>query len=154
MIKNIHKYLINKKKTISTCESITGGALSSKLMSLAGSSAFFKGSVVVYNDEIKSKILGIDYSRIKKFSAVSEQISNEMAISAQKIFDSDYCIATTGNAGPNNNDEISKIGQIYVTLITPKKIITQGFVFSNDRNKNIEKTVDFAIDLLYKNLSK
>ena len=153
MISDIHKFLVQNNKTISTCESITGGAISSKLTSKPGSSIFFKGSVVVYNDEVKSKILGIDLKKIKKLSAVSQQISLEMALSAKNIFDSDYCIATTGNAGPSNYDEISKTGQVYITVITPEKIITEEYTLSGVRSKNIEKTVNFAIDLLYKNLS-
>lgn len=152
MISDIHKFLIDNKKTISTCESITAGAISSRLITEAGSSRFFKGSIVVYNDDVKSKILGIDINKIRSLSAVSKEISHEMALSAKKIFNSDYCISTTGNAGPNNYDEISQTGQVYVTVITPEKTITQDFKLSNNRLKNIENTVDFAISLLYKNL--
>jgi len=152
MISDIHKFLIDNKKTISTCESITAGAISSRLITEAGSSRFFKGSIVVYNDDVKSKILGIDINKIRRLSAVSKEISHEMALSAKKIFNSDYCISTTGNAGPNNYDEISQTGQVYVTVITPEKAITQEFKLSNNRSKNIEKTVDFAVSLLYKNL--
>ena len=152
MISDIHKFLIDNKKTISTCESITAGAISSRLITEPGSSKFFKGSIVVYNDDVKSKILGIDINKIRKLSAVSKEISHEMALSAKKFFNSDYCISATGNAGPNNYDEISQTGQVYVTVITPEKTITQDFKLSNNRLKNIENTVDFAISLLYKNL--
>ncbi len=152
MIAEIHKFLTENNKTISTCESITAGAISSKLIQYPGSSIFFKGSLVVYNDEVKSKILNIDLNKIKKLSAVSKEISNEMALSAKKIFNSDYCISVTGNAGPKNYDEISKTGKVYITLITPKKIITEDFYLIDKRSKNIEKTVDYAINLLYKNL--
>ena len=55
MISDIHKFLIDNKKTISTCESITAGAISSRLITQSGSSRFFKGSIVVYNDDVKSK---------------------------------------------------------------------------------------------------
>lgn len=152
MIEEIRDFLINNKKTISTCESITGGAISSKLISKAGSSNFFLGSIVVYNDEVKSKILNIDLNKIKKLSAVSEEISIEMAKSAKKIFKSDYCISATGNAGPKNYDEISKTGQVYITIVTPNKIISQEFSFEDGRSKNIKNTVSFALNLLYENL--
>jgi len=84
MINEIQHFLIENNKTLSVCESITGGALSSKLISKAGSSNFFQGSVVVYNDEIKSKILGIDINKIKEISAVSEWTAYEMAKSTKK----------------------------------------------------------------------
>ena len=152
MIEEIRDFLINNKKTISTCESITGGAISSKLTSKAGSSNFFLGSIVVYNDEVKSKILNIDLNKIKKLSAVSEEISIEMAKSAKKIFKSDYCISTTGNAGPQNYDEISKTGQVYITILTPNKTISEEFYLEEDRSKNIKNTVSIALKLLYENL--
>ena len=73
MISDIYKFLIDNKKTISTCESITAGAISSRLITESGSSRFFKGSIVVYNDDVKSKILGIDINKIRKLSAVSKE---------------------------------------------------------------------------------
>ena len=154
MISDIHKFLIDNKKTISTCESITAGAISSSLITKSGSSRFFKGSIVVYNDDVKSKILGIDINKIKELSAVSDKISYEMAKSTKNIFNSDYVISTTGNAGPENYDEISKTGQVFITLITPIKSITKEYSLDADRLENIKKTVDFAINLLYKNLIK
>ena len=153
MINEIQHFLIENNKTLSVCESITGGALSSKLISKAGSSNFFQGSVVVYNDEIKSKILGIDINKIKEVSAVSEWTAYEMAKSTKKIFSSDYVISTTGNAGPEKYDEISKTGQVFITLITPNKSITKEYFLDGDRLQNIKKTVDFSINLLHKNLS-
>ena len=153
MIKTIFDLLNSKKLTISVAESITGGALSSKLISKAGSSNFFQGSLVVYNDEIKSKILGIDINTIKEVSAVSEWTAYEMAKSTKKIFSSDYVISTTGNAGPEKYDEISKTGQVFITLITPNKSITKEYFLDGDRLENIKKTVDFSINLLHKNLS-
>ena len=63
-----------------------------------------------------------------------------------------YCISTTGNAGPQNYDEISKTGQVYITIVTPNKIISQEFSLEEGRSKNIKNTVSFALNLLYKNL--
>ena len=143
MINEIQHFLIENNKTLSVCESITK----------AGSSNFFQGSLVVYNDEIKSKILGIDINKIKEVSAVSEWTAYEMAKSTKKIFSSDYVISTTGNAGPEKYDEISKTGQVFITLITPNKSITKEYFLDGDRLENIKKTVDFSINLLHKNLS-
>tara|TARA_B100000989_G_C19309444_1_gene371902 strand:- start:42 stop:506 length:465 start_codon:yes stop_codon:yes gene_type:complete len=153
MINKIQHFLIENNKTLSVCESITGGALSSKLISKSGASNFFQGSLVLYNDEIKSKILGIDINKIKELSAVSETVAHEMAKSTKKIFNSDYVISTTGNAGPKKYDEISKTGQVFITLITPIKSITKEYSLDGERLENIKKTVDFAINLLHKNLS-
>ena len=73
--------------------------------------------------------------------------------STKKIFSSDYVISTTGNAVPEKYDEISKTGQVFITLITPIKSITKEYFLDGDRMENIKKTVDFSINLLHKNLS-
>ena len=98
MIKTIFDVLNSKKLTISVAESITGGALSKQLMSLAGSSSFFKGSVVTYSDESKIEILKIEKEKIRKHSAVSQQISALMASNVKNLFKSDIGFSTTGNA--------------------------------------------------------
>ena len=85
MIKTIFDLLNSKKLTISVAESITGGALSNQLMSLAGSSSFFKGSVVTYSDESKIEILKIEKEKIRKHSAVSQQISGLMASNVKNL---------------------------------------------------------------------
>ena len=97
--------------------------------------------------------MGIDINKIKEVSAVSEWTAYEMAKSTKKIFSSDYVISTTGNAGPEKYDEISKTGQVFITLITPNKSITKEYFLDGDRLENIKKTVDFSINLLHKNLS-
>ena len=152
MENKIVSFLRESNKTISFAESCTGGALSKRIVLIPGASEFFNGSIVSYSNNSKINILNIKTEDIKKYSVVSEKVANEMAINAMKIFNSDYCISATGNAGPNNYDEISQSGQVYVTVITPEKVITQEFKLSNNRSKNIENTVDFALSLLYKNL--
>ena len=154
MIDKIYNFFNNQNFTISVCESITGGALSHKLISRAGSSKFFKGSVVVYNDEIKSKILDIDLKKIKKFSAVSKEISYEMAKSVKKIFNTDFSISTTGNAGPLNYDDLSKTGQVFITIITPYSTLSKEYYLIDNRSKNIQNTVNFALEFLYESLKK
>ena len=145
MINEIQHFLIENNKTLSVCESITGGALSSKLISKAGSSNFFQGSVVVYNDEIKSKILGIDINKIKEVSAVSEWTAYEMAKSTKKIFSSDYVISTTGNAGPEKYDEISKTGQVFITLITPNNQLQKNTFLMGTDWKILKKLLIFQL---------
>ena len=80
----------------------------------------------------------IDLEKIKKFSAVSKEISLEMAKSVKKIFDSDYSVSTTGNAGPQNSDKISKKGGLFITVVTPSKIITKEYSLKDQRSKNIQ----------------
>ena len=144
-------FLINNF-TLSTVESVTGGKLSNSIIKKAGASKFFKGSLVTYSIESKINILQINEDLIYKFSPVSKEISYEMVKSGKKILNTDYCISTTGNAGPSTNDDFSKVGQIFISIATPQKIITKELSLTGSREEIIEIVVEKSHKLLLKNL--
>jgi nicotinamide-nucleotide amidase len=144
-------FLINNF-TLSTVESVTGGKLSNSIIKKAGASKFFKGSLVTYSIESKINILQINEDLIHKFSPVSKEISYEMVKSGKKILNTDYCISTTGNAGPSTNDDFSKVGQIFISIATPQKIITEELSLTGSREEIIEIVVEKTHKLLLKNL--
>ena len=146
-------FLINNL-SLSTVESVTGGKLSNSIIKKAGASKFFKGSLVTYSIESKINILQIDKDLIYKFSPVSKEISYEMVKSGKKILNTDYCISTTGNAGPSTNDDFSKVGQIFISIATPQKIITEQLSLNGSREEIIEIIVEKSHKLLYENLIK
>ena len=146
-------FLINNL-SLSTVESVTGGKLSNSIIKKAGASKFFKGSLVTYSIESKINILQIDKDLIYKFSPVSKEISYEMVKSAKKILNTDYCISTTGNAGPSTNDDFSKVGQIFISIATPQKIITEQLSLNGSREEIIEIIVEKSHKLLLENLIK
>ncbi len=86
------------------------------------------------------------------FSPVSEEISREMVKSGKKILNTDYCISTTGNAGPSTNDNYSKVGQIFISIATPKKLITEELYLTGPREEIIEIIVEKSLKLLLENL--
>ena len=146
-------FLINNL-SLSTVESVTGGKLSNSIIKRAGASKFFKGSLVTYSIESKINILQIDKDLIYKFSPVSKEISYEMVKSGKKILNTDYCISTTGNAGPSTNDHFSKVGQIFISIATPQKIITEQLSLNGSREEIIEIIVEKSHKLLLENLIK
>ena len=154
MIKTIFDVLNSKKLTISVAESITGGALSKKLMSLAGSSSFFKGSLVAYSDESKIEILKIQKEKIRKHSAVSHQIAGLMASNVKNLFKSDIGFSTTGNAGPGLNDEKSSVGELYISFHFKNKTKTKFFKLQGNRDANINKAVKVSLEFISENLDK
>jgi len=93
--------LKQKKLTISSAESLTGGLVGVSLSSISGASEVFKGSVVAYTDDIKINVLNVDSQVIKQFTSISEQVALLMAQNVRKLMNSDIGIATTGVAGPN-----------------------------------------------------
>ena len=129
-------FLINNF-SLSTVESVTGGKLSSTIIKKSGASNFFKGSLVTYSTESKKNILQINKDLLYDFSPVSKEISREMVKSGKKILDTDYCISTTGNAGPSTNDNYSKVGQIFISIATPKKLITEELYLTGPRELSL-----------------
>ena len=144
-------FLINNL-SLSTVESVTGGKLSSTIIKKSGASNFFKGSLVTYSTESKKNILQINKDLLYKFSPVSKEISREMVKSGKKILNTDYCISTTGNAGPSTNDNYSKVGQIFISIATPKKLITEELYLTGPREEIIKIIVKKSLKLLLENL--
>ena len=150
----IGKILVKSNKTLSTAESFTGGLISSRISSVPGASEYFKGSVVAYDTNVKKDLLKLDEGIINDFSVVSSQVANEMANNVKKLLDSDYSISTTGNAGPTKGDSKKDIGLIYISIATPFETKSYKFNFGNNREKNIKKSVNKALELLFNELLK
>lgn len=148
------RLLTEKKITISTAESCTGGKIAATLSSVSGASNYFKGSVVSYATQTKINVLGIANEVIAKYGVVSAEVATEMAKSAQKIMASDYAIATTGNAGPTKGDEASELGTVFIAIATPNGVFVEEFNFGQPREKVIDRAVSKALELIYKEILK
>ena len=150
----IGKLLAQKQLTIATAESCTGGSIASLLTSVAGSSSYFKGSVVSYATEAKEAVLGIPHELIEKHSVVSAQVAKKMALQAQKMFKTDFAIATTGNAGPSKGDSDATVGTVFIALATPQTIVVEEFNFGEPREKVILRAVNKSLEMLQKEILK
>ena len=148
------RLLTQQKKTIATAESCTGGKIAQILSSVPGASNYFKGSVVSYATETKIKVLGISETLIQKHSVVSAEVAKAMAISIQKLLQTDYAIATTGNAGPTKGDADAEVGTVFIALATAEEVVVQEFNFGQPREKVIDRTVNKSMELLQKEILK
>ena len=148
------RLLTQQKKTIATAESCTGGEIAQILSSVPGASNYFKGSVVSYATETKIKVLGISEALIQKHSVVSAEVAKAMAISIQKLLQTDYAIATTGNAGPTKGDADAEVGTVFIALATAEEVVVQEFNFGQPREKVIDRTVNKSMELLQKEILK
>lgn len=99
-VEQIISYLADRGETISVAESLTAGGLANMLTSASGSSAVFVGGITAYRNEIKSTMLDVSPKVIEEHTVVSEEVANEMADGARKIFATTWAISTTGAAGP------------------------------------------------------
>lgn len=150
----IGRLLRENSKTIATAESCTGGKIAQLITSVSGASNYYKGSVVSYATEAKINILNVSEEAIKTFSVVSEEVVKQMALSAQAKFKTDFAIATTGNAGPLKGDSEAEVGTVFIALATPKEVIIEEFNFGQPREKVIDRTVNKAFEILYKEILK
>ncbi len=150
----IQKLLVNKKQTLSTAESCTGGNIAEIITSVAGASQFFNGSVVTYSAKAKKEILKVSPKTIENYSVVSAQVAKEMAVNCKKLFDTDYAIATTGNAGPTTDKTDENIGVVFIALATPRGVILEEFNFGQPREKVIKRASIKALEILRKEILK
>ena len=150
----IGRLLTSQNKTIATAESCSGGKIAQMLTSVAGSSNYFRGSVVSYATDTKIDILNVSTKIINDHSVVSAEVAKAMAIGIQKIMKSDYAIATTGNAGPSKGDSEAEVGTVFIALVTPSGVFVEEFNFGQPREKVIDRTANKALEMIQKEILK
>ncbi|MDM1327474.1 CinA family nicotinamide mononucleotide deamidase-related protein [Myroides odoratimimus] len=150
----IIKELQIRNKTISFAESCTGGRLAVMFNAKPGSSAYFKGGMVCYATESKVNILGVNQDTINKYTVVSEEVAMEMAEQARLKFNSDYAIATTGNAGPSKGDSDVEVGTVCIGIATPTGVFTKKYELGQPREKVINSAIAKGLELIYNEILK
>jgi len=148
----IGKLLKSKNKSVSTAESCTGGEIAHLLTSVAGSSAYYKGSIIAYENSIKTKLLGVQDYIITKYGAVSENTVKEMAVGVRNVLDTDYAVATSGIAGPDGGTDEKPVGTIWIAVDSERGTVCEKRVFGNDRLTNIKRFSLAALNLLRKQI--
>jgi len=148
----IGKLLKANNETLATAESCTGGYIAHLITSIPGSSAYFKGSVVPYANQIKRKILGIKAETLEKYGAVSMEVVIRMAKATQALFDVDYVVATSGIAGPDGGTPEKPVGSTWIAIATPEEVIARHYTFGDSRERNIRRTALQALNLLRKQI--
>ena len=138
---------VNKNLTITTAESCTGGMISSAIVHINGSSQIFKSSVIVYSNDMKSKLLNIPKDLIIKNGAVSEIVVSNMAKKSLEIINADVSIAVTGIAGPTGGSVDKPVGLVWVGIGTKQKIITNKYQFNGNRLEIRQNTTLESIKL-------
>ena len=129
--------LREKGLTISTAESCTGGNIAHRLTLIAGSSDYFKGSVVAYHNDVKKNMLGVSADDLESYGAVSQQVVEQMVSGVQKITQTDLAVAVSGIAGPTGASEEKPIGTIWISVYSRSGIISRKFQFGNYNRENI-----------------
>jgi nicotinamide-nucleotide amidase len=146
----VGKLLTNKKMTLSTAESCTGGYISHLITSVSGSSAYYMGSVVSYSNEIKINQLKVDEKLFSTVGAVSKEVVEQMALGVKEKLKTDYSIAVSGVAGPDGGSEEKPVGTVWIAIGTPNGLVSKKYLFENNRDRNIRRAALTSLNMLRK----
>ncbi len=144
----IGEHLRENKQTLATAESCTGGYIAHLITRVAGSSDYYKGSVISYANEIKINELNVRPTDIEQFGAVSQQIVEQMALGVQQKMNTDYAVATSGIAGPTGGTDEKPVGTVWIAVATPEGVVSKKYQFGKLRDVNIERAAMTALGML------
>ena len=144
----VGKILAANHKTIATAESCTGGYISHLITSVAGSSKYFKGSVISYADETKQSVLNVKSETLNTYGAVSEQTVVEMVQGITTQMQTDYGIAVSGIAGPGGGSEDKPVGTVWIAVGARDNVKSRKYHFPGNRQQNIRWTAVVALEMM------
>lgn len=150
----VGEWLTQNGATIATAESCTGGRLAALLNAHSGSSAFYYGSVVAYDNSIKEMVLGVEHQTLEQYGAVSEQVVKQMAEGVKKLCKTDYAIATSGIAGPSGGSDEKPVGTVWIACSGPKGTECVCLYLGKERKTITERACIQALIKMYKYLQK
>jgi nicotinamide-nucleotide amidase len=148
----IGRLLVEKQATISTAESCTGGYIAHLFTSIPGSSAYFKGSIVAYDNLVKTKQLDVRPSDLEQYGAVSQQVVEQMAKGVREKLQTTYSLATSGIAGPDGGTEEKPVGTVWIAIAGPDFVRSELFHFGEHRGRTIRRSALTALEMLRKEL--
>lgn len=146
----LSRMLRAKNQTMSTAESCTGGYIAHLVTAIDGASSNYKGTVVSYDNEVKTQVLKVSPETLRSVGAVSEEVVKEMVEGAIMIMNTDFALAVSGIMGPDGGTPEKPVGTVWIAAGNRDKVVTQKFWFRFDRQRNIEMTAITALNLLRK----
>lgn len=140
-------------ETLSTAESCTAGQISAAITAVPGSSTYFKGGVVCYTNEVKSKLLGVSEELLEEKGPVSEEVAREMVKGAIQTLETTYALAVTGYAGPGGGEE-APVGTIWIAVGNNDELVTRKLEGDEGRDVNLQQATLTALQMLRELLKK
>lgn len=146
--------LTERGETLATAESCTGGNIAHEITRIAGSSVYFKGSVVAYSNEVKTRVLNVLSETLSGFGAVSRETVLQMVSGVQRLLSSDCAIATSGIAGPGGGSVEKPVGTVWIAVRYGERSEAECFCFEDDREQVIARATQSALLMLIQLMSK
>ena len=145
--REVSQLLWEMDKTVGTAESCTGGRLAEAIISVPGSSKYFKGGVISYVDEVKMSLLGVDAQLLDEKTAVCEEVAIQMVKGACQALNTDYAISATGIAGPGGGTKEHPVGTIWLACGTKDRQVTQLVQEDHGRDINLAIATNKAMQM-------
>ena len=152
LAEEVVKLLKEKKMTVTTVESCTGGLLSGTIVDVSGASDVFMQGFVTYANEAKVSLVGVKETTLESYGAVSEQTAREMAEGGARVANADACLSVTGIAGPGGGSDEKPVGLVYIGCHVNGNTVVKRNIFSGTRREVREQSVLAALKLLKKQL--
>lgn len=146
--------LKEKRLTLATAESCTGGLLGKLVTDVAGSSAVYLGGVISYAYAVKEALLKVDPALLREKGAVCAEVAEQMACGVRTLLNADVSLATTGNAGPGTDEKNPNVGEIFIACAVKSHCTVQKLEFSGNREENRAATCAAAFALLERELEE
>jgi len=145
--REVSQLLWEMDKTVGTAESCTGGRIAEAIISVPGSSKYFKGGVISYVDEVKMSLLGVDAQLLEEKTAVCEEVAIQMVKGACQVLNTDYAISATGIAGPGGGTKEHPVGTIWLACGTKDRQVTQLVQEDHGRDINLAIATNKAMQM-------
>ena len=145
--KRLYKLMSASGKTLATAESCTAGGIANAIVQTPGASAYFKGGIVSYTNEVKTRLLSVDAQVLEEQTAVCEEVARQMVAGACKALQADYAIAATGLAGPGGGSREIPVGTIWLACGSREKTIVRKLTGDLGRDKNLTNAIRSALQL-------
>lgn len=145
--REIQQYLYESGLTLGSAESCTGGRIAESIIAVPGASAYFKGGIISYTNEIKERLLGVDHDLLEEKTAVCEDVAKAMVKGAIKALDVDFAIASTGIAGPGGGTSEIPVGTIWLACGNADNIVTAKLTEDFGRDINLAIATSKALQM-------
>jgi nicotinamide-nucleotide amidase len=144
----VGKLLKQNNQTVATAESCTGGYIGHLLSKHAGSSQFYTGGIISYDNRIKTEFLEVPEHILQTVGAVSQEAVEQMAKSVRESMKTDFAVSVSGIMGPSGQTDEKPLGMVWIGVASKEKVFSKVFYLRFDRLRNIEVTANQAINLL------
>jgi nicotinamide-nucleotide amidase len=152
--REIQQHLYESRVTVGTAESCTGGRIAEALIAVPGASAYFKGGIVSYTDEVKERLLGVSHELLEEKTAVCEEVAVAMVRGAIAALNVNYAIASTGIAGPGGATPGNPVGTIWLACGNADNIVTMKLEEDYGRDINLAIATSKALQLFLNYLAE